>query len=1343
MIPSSSSGGDGTDTYASVNGQDRLIFGPGVLIEEVSFVLLPDNKSIRISIDGTSDSITIVNGLASSASSLYEIVFDDGRVISQSEIVSRFSAGSNGDDILYGSWLNDEISGGSGNDIIYGNAGNDVITGGAGDDLIDGGAGNDTYVYNFGDGSDRLSISQTTTNMDKLSFGPGIALSDLSFSSADMGRDLVISVAGSGSVTILNGIYDALSHLGGGIALSDGSTLSFATVKSMFMTGGNGSDVIYGSTGADVLIGGKGDDIMTGYAGYDTFSYDIGDGNDLIISGQSVAASDRILFGVGISLSDLSFSQSADGNDVVVSLSQGGSLTIKDMMLSSANGVSISFSGGGAPLSSAAVIAKSMIGGDGSDVIYGTAFGSDIIQGGKGDDELHGRDGTSSYLYGIGDGNDVIFADQSRANSDKIILGAGIVASDLTFSQMGSGADMVVSLAQGGSMTIVGALASINSRMGGGIAFADGSTMTWSAMVSSSLIGSSGSDYIVGTTGSDTIRGRGGDDVLIGGNGNDTFVYDIGDGNDTIFSGRSGSTTYSNKTLLGVGIGRSDLIISQSGDGADLIISFIQGGSMTFKNAISDPYSRLSGGIYFANEPFMSFSDTMKAAMKGNDHSNVIFGTETTDAIEGGKGDDILMGGGGSDTYIYNLGDGEDTIKEWASPTQVTNGTDVLLFGPGITSANIRFTGSENRNDLVVIMPDGARITVANALYSVSGTGYGAIEQFKFSDGSVITASAARAAARSGSAYDDVLWGSSSGEALNGLAGNDVIYGGEGTDVINGGDGDDYIDGEGPGVSLLVADVLKGGVGNDWIIGDLFDTTVMGEDGIDTIDLSRFTAGATLDLTLSTGQLISAGITRTWTGFENVVGTNFADTIIGRSGNNVISGGDSNDTIIDYGGVDTVYGGSGDDTISFGGVGGAATVYAGDGNDTVHNIFRGSSYIDLGAGDDFLQAGSSYDVIIGGDGNDYIITGGGGDLISGGAGVDDVEFYGEQAVIVDLGLETVTYASGTTLAFTGIENVYGSNYADTIIGSAAANRLTGYYGNDVIYGMDGSDFLTGNAGDDMLYGGNGYDGLNGDTGNDLLDGGAGFDTAYFFSKSKLDFIVSTTNGVVTITDNSTSGVNHGTDTLVGVESLYFSDGFVSIASPIILDLNRNGVDLIDRSANSAAFDFDGDGLADSTGWFSPDDGMLVFDGNMNGLVDGVDEVSFTNAEGALSDLDGLRKLFDSNEDGILSDLDAEFGKFGIWQDSNGDGVQDAGELLTLTDMGISSINLGALAINQDWVLGGNIVVGAGTFEMNGISHGFQDVGFAYDSSLALSMDVPEEFAPNQLWHNNIGHEFVI
>lgn len=55
---------------------------------------------------------------------------------------------------------------------------------------------------------------------------------------------------------------------------------------------------------------------------------------------------------------------------------------------------------------------------------------------------------------------------------------------------------------------------------------------------------------------------------------------------------------------------------------------------------------------------------------------------------------------------------------------------------------------------------------------------------------------------------------------------------------------------------------------------------------------------------------------------------------------------------------------------------------------------------------------------------------------------------------------------------------------------------------------------------------------------------------------------------------------------------------------------------------------------------------------------------------------------DSNKDGAITAADRDFGKLTVWQDKNQDGLTDAGELKSLTELGITRIDIaGARAIN--------------------------------------------------------------
>lgn len=87
--------------------------------------------------------------------------------------------GGKGNDFINGGNGKDYLEGGEGNDILYGEENDDILYGGTGDDSLFGGEGDDTYIYKLGDGNDYIDDEGGN---DKIVFGEGITLDDLSFS---------------------------------------------------------------------------------------------------------------------------------------------------------------------------------------------------------------------------------------------------------------------------------------------------------------------------------------------------------------------------------------------------------------------------------------------------------------------------------------------------------------------------------------------------------------------------------------------------------------------------------------------------------------------------------------------------------------------------------------------------------------------------------------------------------------------------------------------------------------------------------------------------------------------------------------------------------------------------------------------------------------------------------------------------------------------------------------------------------------------------------------------------------------------------------------------------------
>jgi len=129
--------------------------------------------------------------------------------------------------------------------------------------------------------------------------------------------------------------------------------------------------------------------------------------------------------------------------------------------------------------------------------------------------------------------------------------------------------------------------------------------------------------------------------------------------------------------------------------------------------------------------------------------------------------------------------------------------------------------------------------------------------------------------------------------------------------------------------------------------------------------------------------------------------------------------------------------------------------------------------------------------------------------------------------------------------------------------------------------------------------------------------------------------------------------------------------------PLILDLDRDGTETIGVDGG-AYFDHDANGFAEQTGWVSPDDGLLVRDINNNGMIDNGRELFGDNTilkDGTLA-TDGLKALadLDDNNDNKIDSQDAAFSQLKVWKDANSDGISQAGELKTLDELGIKSLN---------------------------------------------------------------------
>ena len=176
-------------------------------------------------------------------------------------------------------------------------------------------------------------------------------------------------------------------------------------------------------------------------------------------------------------------------------------------------------------------------------------------------------------------------------------------------------------------------------------------------------------------------------------------------------------------------------------------------------------------------------------------------------------------------------------------------------------------------------------------------------------------------------------------------------------------------------------------------------------------------------------------------------------------------------------------------------------------------------------------------------------------------------------------------------------------------------------------------------------------------------------------------------------------------------------------TPLVLDLDGDGVELISLENSTAFFDFEVDGYAQNTGWVSADDALLALDLDGDGVIDDGSEL-FGDQTGQANGFLALAE-HDSNDDGLIDANDAVFSDLVVWQDLNGDGYSDAGEMFSLSDAGITSIDLGYTDVNE--TNEGHSVLQSSTVTFaDGSIHDIDDVYFENDprSSIAL---LPDDF----------------
>ncbi|SOE06402.1 Ca2+-binding protein, RTX toxin-related [Variovorax sp. YR752] len=903
-------------------------------------------------------------------------------------------SGLGGSDYLQGDAGDDALDGGTGGDTLEGGAGQDALNGREGNDILRGGTGADTYNFSTGWGTDYIEDFDGLGSIEVDGFGrldgTGTTLvaadiwqtadkkisyvlvpaegeqKDLYITFSDR-TDLIVirdwSTSKSLGITLPDSdpeAPDGVSELAGDIVkrISEGSYVASETGYASDGEEEDAADILVGTANAEIIRGLGGNDGITAGAGDDYV--DGGDGDDLLLAGRGA---DTVLGGAG---NDLIFGSAAGGinrplnpdftapvttgEEVARGFSWAAMRTAVPRWDSDVARLRHVAVVGAAVAPSGETTGNTIDGGAGNDYIA-AGDGADVVHGGDDDDDIVGMGG-ADLLFGD-DGSDIILGD--GASTDIGTYTADDAHGDDLLSG-GAGRDALVG--QGGSDVLLGGT---------------GDDWLWGDDDQTRLRGAlHGNDYLDGQEGEDLLVGGGRDDTLYGGTGNDKLWGDQGaqdsldealhgndyldgqDGNDQLFGGGG------DDTLIG---GEGDDVLS--GDDAtsldaqgDLsgndVIDAGNGNDVAFGGRGNDTIDAGAG-----NDQLSGGSDADD--LRGGAGADILSGDDGDDVLYGGGGDDMLVGGEGNDTYLFELGEGLDTVFD-------TSGENVLSFGSGISRDSIRIEQAAGSETIDIRYSDNDVITLVNGVNS-------GIETLMFADGTSVSFAELIGPT---STTPLTLAGGVGDETLAGMGGNDRIDANSGNDRLLGGYGDDLLNGE------RGDDTLIGGVGNDTLSGgDGQDTYRFSQgDGVDTVvELDRTnvlvleTAVSLADILVTESTLDGAPIVR-------------------------IDYGSSGDAVFVPGTLGTwafnrvVVNGVSMATEDF-----LAQVVAQQRNETGtvgDDVIVGGKLIDVlsgGAGDDTVAAGAAADTLDGGDGND---------LLKGGAGEDRYLWSGGHDRIVDV-----------------------------------------------------------------------------------------------------------------------------------------------------------------------------------------------------------------------------------------------------------------------------------------------------------------------------------------------------
>ncbi|TWH96157.1 putative Ig domain-containing protein [Bradyrhizobium daqingense] len=740
------------------------------------------------------------------------------------------------------------------------------------------------------------------------------------------------------------------------------------------------------------------------------------------------------------------------------------------------------------------------------------------------------------------------------------------------------------------------------------------------------LIGDDGDDWFQGGLGQDTINGMGGQDTadfrdrlsigwIVNLDQNNGFATASTGGSDTLISIEN-VTLGSGADTITLPSGKINNVVD-GGAGTDTVIVpyvFGQGyavsgtaGNLILSGPAGDDTFLGVDNFQFSNGVTQSAAAVLNSSpsvniVTGTNGPDTLVGTPGIDQVNGLGGNDILIGEGGAD--VLDGGAGFDTADYRNSLIPLTIDLAYPTSNTGEAAGDryfsIELLRGSSFND--ALYGDGNNNTLDGGPGADHLDGRGGFDYARYSSASAgVTASLANPSQNIGDAAGDTyvsiegLWGSRFGDILTGDSHSNNLDGAAGADVLNGGAGFDYARYQSSPIGVT-ASLINPSVNAGDAIGDTYISIegLIGSDSADTLigdnnlNILQGRAGADLlngqggfdyasygyDLAPSpiTASLINPFMNTgeaagdTYLSIEGLIGTRFADTLIGDGTSNWLVGG---------GGADLLDGQAGFDYAAYWTSSTGLTVSLGNPAANTGDAV-GDSYVSIEA-----LVGSFFDDTLIGDNNNNNLRGeSGADRLIGSGGTDVAEYFeASSGLVVSLSNPSMNTGEAAGDTYISIEGISGSNFGDTLMGDNGNNLLFGQGGDDIVLGGAGADLLDGGTGSDLVSYANAASGVTANLSNPAQNAGGAAGDTY----ASIEGVVGSNFADVLVGNNGTNilfggGENDrltgglgadifmyaqggGTDTItdfqVGVDKLLIS-GVVGVTSIANLNVSQAG-----------------------------------------------------------------------------------------------------------------------------------------------------------------------------------------